>query len=77
MIFFFNVRSDRSFDVDDEGLDLPSVDAARLEAIKSAREMVAELILYDQAIDGMRFEVMDEAGNLLITLPFRDVVKFE
>jgi hypothetical protein len=77
MIFFFNVRSDRSFDVDDEGLDLPSVDAARLEAIKSAREMVAELILYDQAIDGMRFEVTDEAGNLLITLPFRDVVKFE
>jgi len=77
MLFYFNVRSDESFDADDEGIDLPSLEAARREATKSAREMVAELILYDQRIDGMQFEITDEKGNVLSTVPFRDVIKFD
>jgi len=77
MLFYFNVRSEESFDVDEEGIDLPSLEAARCEATKSAREMVAELILYDQRIDGMQFEITDGKGNLLGTVPFRDVIKFD
>jgi hypothetical protein len=75
MLFYFNVRSGENFDVDDEGIDLPSVEAARSEATKSAREMVAELVLYDQRIDELRFEITDETGNLIMTVPFRDVIK--
>jgi len=74
MLFYFNVRSDRSYDVDEEGIELPSLDAARREAIKSAREMVAELILHNQRIDGMRFEITDGTGALLVTVPFKDVI---
>ncbi|WP_018902703.1 hypothetical protein [Rhizobium sp. 2MFCol3.1] len=76
MLFYFNVRSHENLDIDEEGIDLPSLEEARWEATKSAREMVAELILYDQRIDGMRFEITDEKGNLLATVPFRDVIKF-
>jgi hypothetical protein len=77
MLFYFNVRSNESFDVDEEGIELPSLDAARWEAMKSAREMVAELILHNQRIDGMRFEITDDKGNLLVTVPFKDVIKFD
>ncbi len=77
MLFYFNVRSEESYDMDDEGIDLPSLEAAKCEARKSAREMVAELVLHDGRIDGMRFEITDASGYLLATVPFRDVIKFD
>jgi hypothetical protein len=74
MIFYFHVMSDDRDDIDAEGLDLPSLDIARQECEISAREMVAEMVLNRQPIDGMRFEIADEAGRVLATIPFRNLL---
>ena len=72
--YFFHIRENDSFDEDIEGLDLPSVDDAHTEALKAAREMVAELVRHGEPIDGMTFEVVDETGSLVHRLPFRSVI---
>ncbi|QFY61117.1 hypothetical protein FZ934_12265 [Rhizobium grahamii] len=77
MLFYFNVRSENSYDIDEEGVDLPTLEAARSEARKSAREMVAELVLHDRRIAGMRFEITDSSGDVLAAILFRDVIKFD
>lgn len=74
MRFYFHVRSQEGYDIDEEGIDLPSIDAARDEARKAAREMVAELVLQAERIDGMRFEISDQDGAVLTTIPFRQVI---
>lgn len=74
MKFYFHVRSHDGHDIDEEGIDLPSIDSARDEARKAAREMVAELVLRAESIDGMRFEIADQDGSVLATIPFRDVI---
>lgn len=77
MHFFFNVRSDFQNDVDKEGIELPDLAAAREEATRSAREMVAEIVRNDERIDGMRYEIADAEGQILDTVWFRDVIKLD
>ena len=77
MLYYFNLCSDDGIDLDQQGLDLPTLDDARREANRAAREMVAELVLENRKIDGMRFEIADQAGNRLETLHFRDVIRFD
>ncbi|MBB3318255.1 MULTISPECIES: hypothetical protein [unclassified Rhizobium] len=77
MLYYFNLCSDDGIDLDQQGLDLPTLDDARREANRAAREMVAELVLEDRKIDGMRFEIADHAGNRVETIYFRDVIRFE
>jgi hypothetical protein len=75
MLFFFNIRSSYGDDLDKEGIDLPSLDSARSEARRSAQEMVAEMVLQEKHIDGMRFEITDETGVIVATVRFRDVIR--
>lgn len=77
MIFYFNIRSDDVVDLDQEGLELQSLDAARREAEKAAREMVAEMVLQNEQIDGMRFDIVDASGLVLDTVRFRDVIRLQ
>jgi len=73
--YFFHIREHDSFDEDFEGLDLQSVDDAHTEALKAAREMVAELVTHGEPIDGMTFEIVDERGTVIHRLPFRSVIE--
>lgn len=75
MLFFFNIRSSKGDDIDQDGIDLPSVDSARSEARRTAQEMVAEMVLQEEHIDGMRFEITDETGAIVATVRFRDVIR--
>lgn len=77
MHFFFNVRSEFQNDVDKEGIELADLAAAREEATRSAREMVAEIVRNDERIDGMRYEIADAEGQILETIWFRDVIKLD
>jgi len=56
------------------GVELFSLEAARNEATKSAREIVAKMVLHQDWIDGTQFEILNEDGQLLATVPFREVV---
>ena len=47
MKFFFHLRDVDSYEEDHEGIELPSVAQAVAEARRSAREMVAELVLHE------------------------------
>ena len=60
--------------VDVEGLDLPNVSAARREAIKSAREILAAAIRAGQAKVPDAFVISDGAGRALDTVPLAEVL---
>ncbi|EPE96448.1 DUF6894 family protein [Rhizobium grahamii] len=77
MLYYFNLCSDDWIDIDQQGVDLPTLEDARREADRAAREMVAELVLENRRIDGLRFEIADQDGNRLETVRFRDVIRFE
>ena len=64
--FFFNIRDGYDLDEDDEGIELPDLDAARAEALATVEE------LRDQLMDAgnIELEIADEAGRRLLTVPF-------
>lgn len=70
--FFFNIRDGQNY-LDEEGLLLGSLEDARQEALRGAREIMAEnlkrglpLLLEE------RIEIVDEHGTLLSTITFRE-----
>jgi hypothetical protein len=56
---------------DDEGLDLPDLDAAREQALESARELVCDAVHKGYLNLDHRIEIEDEKGGR-VTLTFRD-----
>lgn len=75
--FFFHVRDDMDVP-DDEGAELPDVDAARDYAARSARVLMCETLRQDGRITlHHQIDVEDEAGGLLASVPFREAVRIE
>ena len=72
--FFFNFRDEDGLDRDEEGLDLPDVDAAYLEAFEAAKEMWIEAIRDMRNPTRQSFEVADADGNTLVIVPFGEVI---
>jgi hypothetical protein len=73
--FFFNIlRVGEATINDGEGTDLPHVEAARQEAILSARELLAEGVLVGEAPDARQFEIKDEHGQTVAVVPFREAI---
>ena len=60
--------------IDDEGLDLPNVDAARLQALIGARGMIAEQVRHGYMVRSHWIDVLDEGGAVVLTLSFREAV---
>jgi len=75
--YFFNLRND--LDVDDlEGLDLPNLEAAHVEAVRLTRNMVAVGAQEEGRINlSHRIEVTDSNGTALFTVKFGDAVRIE
>jgi hypothetical protein len=65
--FYFNVRDGRDLDEDEEGVELPDVEAARAEALATVEELRHEL---GQDAARIELEVTDAAGRRLLTIPF-------
>lgn len=59
---------------DEEGLDLPDLQAARREAIAGARSIMGEELAKGRLCLGSHIEIEDGDGRLLATVPFRDAV---
>ena len=74
--FFFHLRDGESID-DPDGVFLPDTRSARLEAIRSARDIMAEDIRRGQLSLSHRIEVTDENGEPILAVPFREVVEIE
>ena len=71
--YFFNVYDD-VIAHDDEGLELPNIAAARLNAMRGARDLIAEQVRHGYFVLSHWIEVLDEAGETVLTLPFREAV---
>ena len=71
--FYFNVYDD-VVTTDDEGITLPNFDAARLKALAGARGLMAEQVSRGYLVRSHWIDVVDEAGALVLHLPFRDAI---
>jgi hypothetical protein len=61
-------------DTDPDGTELPDLEAARREAMLSAREMLAEWIILGAEDIPTRIVITDEAGTVLWVMHMRDVL---
>ena len=75
--YFFHIVGDGGLVEDLEGVELSGEKEARDEAISAAREIIAESVRKGELIDGHRFEVFDENGTKLFSLPFRNVLRLD
>jgi len=64
--FFFNIRDGYDVDEDEEGIELPDLEAARAEAIATVEELRDEL----RDAGNIELEIVDETGRRLLTIPF-------
>lgn len=74
-LFFFNVVVGSSIMIDEDGTELPSVAAAREEALKDARGMMGDAVRQGQDISARTIEICDDAGSILEIVSFGDAIK--
>jgi len=72
--YFFNVYND-STSLDEEGLELPDLAAARAHAIRGARSIMSDS-LKDGRIDlAHHIAILNERGELLLDVRFGEAVE--
>ena len=69
-LFYVHIRSSDGFIADEEGTDLPDSGYVLAEAEKSARDLLSAFVKAGKVVDHQGFEVMDEAGKVVLTYPF-------
>jgi hypothetical protein len=72
--FYFHIRLGDRLVPDEEGEVLPDVLAARREAERSARELLADAIKLGKAEVPEAFVIADEHGREIGTVPFAEVL---
>ena len=66
-LYYFHVRTQSGLVEDEEGIDLPHLDAVRGEALVSAHEFLAEA----EWSGPLTFEVTDARGETVLALPIQ------
>ena len=59
----------------DESVELPDIAAVREQAIKEARELMAEEVRKGELCLSCRIEVLDECQRPVMLLPFKEAIK--
>jgi hypothetical protein len=72
--FFFHLHNDMDV-LDEEGRDMPSVQAARHAAEEDARTMAAESVRTGRLVLDHFIEVASETGQALFRVRFGEVVE--
>jgi hypothetical protein len=74
-LFFLHIRDGNDFFRDPEGIPVRDLDAARTEALESARSLMSQAIVFDGRSGVHRsFEIADETGQTVLVVPFRQAV---
>jgi hypothetical protein len=75
--FFLSIREqDGTLSVDSEGSEHRGLSGAREEALKAAREMIAERVKREGSCEDARiFEIRDASGVVLLRVPFQSAVR--
>ena len=74
MRYFFHLRESESYLVDEEGLELPGIDAVLAAAIAGARSVIAGEAMEGKLPLRSSIEVDDEHGQRVLDLPFLETV---
>jgi hypothetical protein len=69
--YWFNVRDgDELFLDDEEGCDLPNLQAVRIDAVEAAQQILSAAASTGTAASlRMQIEVVDEAGDTILIMP--------
>lgn len=75
--FYFHVRDGDTLITDQEGVEMPGNAAAAEEARQAARDLLAERVKYGEPLEARHFEVVNDNGETILTLPFRSVLRLD
>ncbi len=73
--YFLHVREAGDLVEDPDGTEFPDEAAVRKEAVEAAREIMAEHIRKGLDVSGWSFEVVDEDGRPVMSVPFSEAVQ--
>ena len=68
--FYFDLWDGKKIDFADAGLELSGPEAAFEEAIRGARDMLRDAFIKDCDASGWAYQVRDERGTIVFTVPF-------
>jgi hypothetical protein len=71
--YFFHVYDDVVAH-DEEGIELPNIAAARLNALVGARSLISEQVKHGYFEQSHWVDVVDEQGEAVLTVTFREAV---
>jgi hypothetical protein len=74
--YFFNLYDDMTV-IDEEGVELPSLQAARDKAYDAARALACAELLEGHLNLNHRIEVAEEGGRVIVILHFRDTFSIQ
>ena len=72
--FFFHIRDGESVE-DPDGMFLPDARSARLEALRNARDIMAEDVRRGRLQLSSWIEVTDEQGEAIFAVPFSEALE--
>ena len=75
-LFYFHLYNDLDV-IDEEGLDLLDLDAARANAIKEARAVMVDMVAEGRINFSHRIDIADESGDVVDSVNFSEAVAVE
>ena len=75
--YHFNLHNSIGFVADEEGQELADLDAARAEALRNARGLMAEEVRGGRLDLEGKLEIVDGRGTVLLTLAFAEAIELE
>lgn len=73
--FFLHIRDGDSLIEDPDGSVFPDIEAARAEALASARDILAGHLKAGRILNGQCIEIVDELGILHDTVQMKDAIR--
>jgi hypothetical protein len=71
-VYFFHLATPGKLVVDEEGRDLPGLEAATQEAVDSARDIIADALKDGSDVHGFAFNVTDDRGQQVMIYDFNN-----
>ena len=74
-IYYFDLLKGNETIEDDQGQDLADIEVAKLEALASARELIADAARKGILATSPVFRIRNKSGEVLATIPFKDTLE--
>ena len=74
-LYFFHCRAGDDYACDTYGLELPDPESAHAAAVDGVRSILSDEVRCGRLQVDQVFEVEDEYGRLVATVPFREAVQ--